>query len=332
MADFLQSTDLGSDTDDEDYAPELDEDAKKVLSEEEEDGVGEEGGGTKSKKKKTKKKAEPAARGSIFEDKDESAEDRKKEFEKEKEEIKEEQEKKKVEDLWAAFKKDTSTKPKPKSKPAVKKPPTSKPGVKKATVGGSSAKPKSTISDLFEPKKPAEENSKATDGSSAKPKSILSDLFAEKKDESKKPAETEEKPKEKTEEHSDPSKIKVTQVFDFAGESVKVTKELDKDSKEAKKILKQNPDAASGEKRPATGGLAAMMDSLTKKKKMGCLDKSSMDWKKFVDKEGLKEDLETHNKGKDGYVNKQTFLEEVDLRRFEKEKEAREKTRKTLNR
>ncbi len=37
-----------------------------------------------------------------------------------------------------------------------------------------------------------------------------------------------------------------------------------------------------------------------KKPKMGTLDKSKMDWNKFVSEEGIKEELETHNKGKDG--------------------------------
>ena len=56
-----------------------------------------------------------------------------------------------------------------------------------------------------------------------------------------------------------------------------------------------------------------------------------MDWNKYVAEEGIKEELETFNKGKDGYVEKQMFLERADYRRFEIEKEAREKTRKPLN-
>ena len=69
-----------------------------------------------------------------------------------------------------------------------------------------------------------------------------------------------------------------------------------------------------------------------KKSKMGCLDKSKLDWDSFVEKEGIKEELSTFNKGKEGFVEKQAFLERADHRRFEIEKEAREKTRKTLNR
>jgi Bucentaur or craniofacial development len=37
-----------------------------------------------------------------------------------------------------------------------------------------------------------------------------------------------------------------------------------------------------------------------KKPKMGTLDKSKIDWTNFVQEEGIKEDLETFNKGKEG--------------------------------
>ena len=59
-------------------------------------------------------------------------------------------------------------------------------------------------------------------------------------------------------------------------------------------------------KRP--GGLNSIMGAITgKAPKMGTLDKSKMDWNKFVTEEGIKEELQTHNKGKDGYVNLAVF-------------------------
>ena len=36
------------------------------------------------------------------------------------------------------------------------------------------------------------------------------------------------------------------------------------------------------------------------KVKMGCLDKSKLDWNSYVEAEGIKEELATHNRGKDG--------------------------------
>lgn len=116
--------------------------------------------------------------------------------------------------------------------------------------------------------------------------------------------------------------------FDF-----RVTKEVDKDSKEAKKFAKEQEneeESKAAQKRP--GGLSSIMGVISgKKPKMGTLDKSKMDWDKFVNEEGIKEELHTHNKGKDGYVEKQMFLERSDYRRFEIERDAREKSRKSLN-
>ena len=42
------------------------------------------------------------------------------------------------------------------------------------------------------------------------------------------------------------------------------------------------------------------------------------------------EELTTFNKGKEGYVEKQMFLERADVRQFEIERAAREKTRKSF--
>lgn len=81
---------------------------------------------------------------------------------------------------------------------------------------------------------------------------------------------------------------------------------MDKDSKEAKQFLKQKEkeETEMAQKRPAsaaTSGLNSIMGVISgKKPKMGTLDKSKMDWNKFVSEEGIKEELETHNKGKDG--------------------------------
>lgn len=108
---------------------------------------------------------------------------------------------------------------------------------------------------------------------------------------------------EKEEEKTPSGKVRITQVLDFAGEDVEVTKEVDRDSKEAQKFLKRQEEAeeakAQAVKRP--GGLSSIMGAISgKKKKMGCLDKSKMDWNKYVADEGIKEELETYNKGKDG--------------------------------
>lgn len=54
--------------------------------------------------------------------------------------------------------------------------------------------------------------------------------------------------------------------------------------------------------------------------KLNVVEKSKMDWAEHVDTEGLKEELDTHAKAKEGYLTRMDFLREVDER---KEAEAR---------
>ena len=52
-------------------------------------------------------------------------------------------------------------------------------------------------------------------------------------------------------------------------------------------------------------------------------DKTRADWHSFVAKEGIREELTTFNRGREGFVARQDFLTRVDLRQFEHEREAR---------
>ncbi|KAH9488053.1 Craniofacial development protein 1 [Bulinus truncatus] len=135
-------------------------------------------------------------------------------------------------------------------------------------------------------------------------------------------------------------KVTITKVFDFAGEEIKITKEVDADSKEAKEEQKKqemstmeetvSPDTASsssvglGIKRPAVGGgLGSVLNKITKKNKMGTLEKSKIDWDVFKRKEGIEDDLKIHNKGKQGYTERMAFLNRTDQRQFEIERALR---------
>lgn len=139
-----------------------------------------------------------------------------------------------------------------------------------------------------------------------------------------------EKPKES-------EKVKITKVFDFAGEEVRVTKEVDASSKEAKSFLKQNEKekpqapvssaapplpAGSGIKR--TSGMSSLLGKIgAKKQKMSTLEKSKLDWENFKEEEGIGEELALHNRGKEGYIERKAFLERVDHRQFEIERDLR---------
>lgn len=52
-------------------------------------------------------------------------------------------------------------------------------------------------------------------------------------------------------------------------------------------------------------------------------DKSKADWDRFVAAEGIREDLATHNRGRDGYLERRAFLERTDYREFERERDIR---------
>ncbi|KAM6063743.1 craniofacial development protein 1 [Theristicus caerulescens] len=140
-----------------------------------------------------------------------------------------------------------------------------------------------------------------------------------------------EKPKE-SEKPKDSGKVTITKVFDFAGEEVRVTKEVDSTSKEAKSFLKQQEKwqsaapaslpTVSGVKRPS--GMSSLLGKIgSKKQKMSTLEKSKLDWENFKEEEGIVEELAIHNRGKDGYIERKAFLERVDHRQFEIERDIR---------
>nr|XP_015861550.2 craniofacial development protein 1 [Peromyscus maniculatus bairdii] len=139
-----------------------------------------------------------------------------------------------------------------------------------------------------------------------------------------------EKPKES-------EKMKITKVFDFAGEEVRVTKEVDAASKEAKSFLKQtekeNPQAVATSTAPPlpagsgikrSSGMSSLLGKIgAKKQKMSTLEKSKLDWESFTEEEGIGEELALHNRGKEGYIERKAFLDRVDHRQFEIERDLR---------
>ncbi|KFV66378.1 Craniofacial development protein 1, partial [Dryobates pubescens] len=154
---------------------------------------------------------------------------------------------------------------------------------------------------------------------------------AKKAEEEKSGNKLQEKPKE-SEKPKDSGTVTITKVFDFAGEEVRVTKEVDSTSKEAKSFLKQQekwqPAApaslptGSGVKRPS--GMSSLLGKInSKKQKMSTLEKSKLDWENFKEEEGIVEELAIHNRGKDGYIERKAFLERVDHRQFEIERDIR---------
>ncbi|XP_059615972.1 craniofacial development protein 1 [Phlebotomus argentipes] len=113
----------------------------------------------------------------------------------------------------------------------------------------------------------------------------------------------------------------VEKVFNFAGEEVKVPVDS------AQKATKRPPPAATARPSRSSGGLSSILGSIGKKPKMGTLEKSKLDWDRFKNTEGINEELATFNKGKDGYLERQDFLERTDYRQFDLERDMRQKKR-----
>uniref|UniRef100_A0A2K6V1Y9 Craniofacial development protein 1 n=1 Tax=Saimiri boliviensis boliviensis TaxID=39432 RepID=A0A2K6V1Y9_SAIBB len=118
-------------------------------------------------------------------------------------------------------------------------------------------------------------------------------------------AEELEKPKET-------ENVKITKVFDFAAEEVRVTKEVDATSKEAKSFFKQNekekPQAKVSSALPSLLARSGLLGkNSAKKQKMSTLEKSKLDWESFKEEEVLVKSWPSVIEGK-GYIEWKAFL------------------------
>ncbi|KAF2970263.1 hypothetical protein GQX73_g3276 [Xylaria multiplex] len=148
--------------------------------------------------------------------------------------------------------------------------------------------------------------------------------------------------------------IKIKRTYNFAGKVHTEEKLVARDSAEAKLYLaSQDPKLADAENEdeqpkrkprkafrsafePAIEGLAQRVDlklsmnirlelreQQAKAKKLNVVEKSRMDWAGFVDKEGIKDELELAGKSKESYVSRQDFLRRVEAKKEEETRRAR---------
>jgi Bucentaur or craniofacial development len=77
-----------------------------------------------------------------------------------------------------------------------------------------------------------------------------------------------------------------------------------------------------GERKEESGvGLTRLVGG--KEKKLNTVEKSAMDWAGFVDKEGIKDELDAAGKSKGAYKARQEFLARVERKKVEDERRAR---------
>ncbi|XP_060802576.1 uncharacterized protein LOC106135185 [Amyelois transitella] len=116
------------------------------------------------------------------------------------------------------------------------------------------------------------------------------------------------KEKEKPEEDD---KARERRIFEFAGETIVVENN----------VIKEKIKTAES---PGTGrGLSSVLESINKKNKLSTLEKSKLDWMTYKKEEGIEEEIESHNKGKSGYLDRRDFLERADYRQYEIERDLR---------
>lgn len=299
---MLQDEDYDSDTSDEDFVPQGVESDDEPISggeEEEDDDLDEDGEGKSAAKDKKKKgRKKKGKKTNPLLAHIEDKEQDTEEKDAEQDVVSSEKDKKKEDNLWADFLADVEDKPSPPPKPKA-----------------------SSWAALL-----GKKSSSSANSTSAHPVSATVKKEEPKKDQ------------KKENQDNKPSTVKITKVFEFAGEEVRIEKEVDANSAEAKAATltpessttldkKASPvGGLGGVKRPA--GLSNIIGLLdNKKQKLTTLEKTKLDWNSFKAEEGIDEELESHKKSKHGYLDKQAFLERADIRQFEIERAMRQSKR-----
>lgn len=143
--------------------------------------------------------------------------------------------------------------------------------------------------------------------------------------------------------------IAIKRTYVFAGETITEEKVVPKSSAEARLYLESqsaasNPSISGPGTRPrlrrpkkrvmmfdpkpdAAGNLVSPLSGASKAKgaKLNTIEKSKLDWAGYVDKEGIKEELDVAEKAKDGYLGKMDFLGRVDAKREDDRLNAKKK-------
>ncbi|KAL7052493.1 hypothetical protein ACKWTF_004874 [Chironomus riparius] len=122
-------------------------------------------------------------------------------------------------------------------------------------------------------------------------------------------------------------------VFEFAGETIEVSQNDTENSTSSINPIKPSTGQTNslGIKRPSAGGLSSVLDQFSKKNKLSVLEKTKLDWDGFKSKEGINEELKTHNRGRQGFLERRDFLERTDFRQFEIEKSLRTTSKRKTN-
>lgn len=113
------------------------------------------------------------------------------------------------------------------------------------------------------------------------------------------------------------AKMKDVKTTKFAGEEFIFEKELT----EKERKLKEYKEKCQTHK-----GLDDIVEDISKKKEINIIDKTKVDWDKYVEQNKLDKELEYARK--DGYLNKKRFIDTVNMNLLINKKEEEEKEKK----
>lgn len=129
--------------------------------------------------------------------------------------------------------------------------------------------------------------------------------------------------------------ILIKRTYEFAGETVAEEKQVPKSSAEARLYLtavaaQQKPATSTPDKKPPLrrpkkrtsmfeptpdDSPLSTLGAKGKGTKLNTIEKSKLDWAGYVDKEGIKDELEGAEKAKDGYLGRMDFLDKMSAKR-----------------
>jgi len=124
--------------------------------------------------------------------------------------------------------------------------------------------------------------------------------------------------------------VEVSETVRFAGETVTVTREVDRGSavaQQARARASRDADAAATATAAAAAasGLDLVVEGISKRRGITTVEKSSYDWDAYKREKALEGELK--DAAKTGFVEREAFLGRVDERRFEIERAERERAR-----
>lgn len=138
-----------------------------------------------------------------------------------------------------------------------------------------------------------------------------------------------------TEKSNSIEKVNVVKKYQFAGEEVEVIQTVSNSNRtKGLSVLQNKTSSETNPLRPKaphlglglSNALQNLKSTINSLPRLSTLEKSRLDWKQYVEKESLEDDLKAHNKGKEGYLERQAFFNRASEREYQYERQLKKST------